>query len=297
MLELSTVFVLGAGASVPYHFPTGFRLTEQVVAGLEQGHDGFNALQHMGGIHPEAILAFREALLQSGKNSVDAFLEHRTDLMEIGKLATAHRLISCERTSRLFTFDDSWLRELYNRLNSSFETFGNNRISFVTFNYDRSVEHFLFTALANTYGRSHHEVKAVLNNIPIVHLHGRLGALPWQDGPSRPYEPSFDQQTLRTAADSIKIIHEDISDGRDADFAKAKDLLITADQVIFMGFGYNAMNVERLGIRELPENTAIGSCVGLGASGETAAKELTGGRVRLVGGDCTHFIREIMRWH
>jgi hypothetical protein len=296
MLELSTVFVLGAGASVPYHFPTGFRLTEQVVRGLEQGQDGFNALQQMGGFKPEIILSFREALLQSGKNSVDAFLEHRSDLMEIGKLATAHRLISCENTKRLFTFDESWLRELYNRLNSTFDTFEKNRISFVTFNYDRSVEHFLFTALSNTYGRSIGEVKAVLDKIPIVHLHGRLGALPWQDGPSRPYEPSFNQKTLQIAADSIKIIHEDISDGRDKDFAKAKDLLMIADQVILMGFGYNAMNVERLGISDLPENTAVGTCIGLGASGETAATELTAGRVRLIGGDCTHFVREILRW-
>jgi len=47
--------------------------------------------------------------------------------------------------------------------------------------------------------------------------------------------------------------HEDITDGRDRDFAEAKKLLTAADQIILMGFGYNAVNVERLGITDLPE--------------------------------------------
>jgi hypothetical protein len=72
--------------------------------------------------------------------------------------------------------------------------------------------------------------------------------------------------------------------------------MIEADQIILMGFGYNSTNVERLGIRDLPDHKMIGTCVGLGAKGESAAKEITGGKVQLIGGDCTHFVREVMRW-
>lgn len=296
MLDVSTVFVLGAGASAPYEFPTGFELSEQMVQALRPGYSTFNDLRDMAGKAEEEINGFRDTFYHSGKNSVDAFLEHRTDLIPIGKLATAHVLVGRELPFKLFKYGNSWLRELYNRMNSTFDTFAKNKISFVTFNYDRCVEHFLFSALSNTYNRPPDEVKEVLESMPIVHLHGRLGALPWQDGPSRPFDTQMNRDGLRIAADNIKIIHEDIKDGRDKDFARAKRLLMEADQIILMGFGYNSTNVERLGIGELPNGKMIGSCVGLGAKGEAAARELTGDKVQLIGGDCTHFVREVMRW-
>jgi len=58
---------------------------------------------------------------------------------------------------------------------SSLEEFAENRVSFVTFNYDRSVEQFLFTSLKNTFGRPDGNTSQVLQKVPIVHLHGRLG--------------------------------------------------------------------------------------------------------------------------
>jgi hypothetical protein len=296
MLEVPTVFVLGAGSSVPYGFPTGIELSKTIVQGLRNG-PLLAGLRDIGDIETQTLLHFREEFYESGKNSVDAFLEHREDLMEIGKLVTAFALIEKEVLEELFTFTESWLRELYNRLNSTFDEFGSNKVSFVTFNYDRSVENFFFRALSKSYNAAANDVTALMSKIPIVHLHGRLGFLPWQsEGESRPYNHQVTADALRIAAKNIKIIHEDITDGRDGDFAAAKKLLAEADQIILMGFGYNSTNVERLGIRDLPDHKMIGTCVGLGAKGEAAVKEITGGKVQLIGGDCTHFVRELMRW-
>jgi hypothetical protein len=296
MLDIRTVIVLGAGASAPYEFPTGFELSVLMLNSLRPGEATYNNLRDMAGMIQGDIVRFRDAFHHSGKNSVDAFLEHRTDLIPIGKFATAHILIGRENPAKLFQYGNSWLREIYNRMNSTFDTFARNKLSFVTFNYDRCVEHFFFSALSNTYNRPAEEVRAVLESIPVVHLHGRLGSLPWQDGPSRPFEPSINTEILRIAAESIKIIHEDIADGRDKEFALARKLLVEADQILLMGFGYNQMNVERLGIAELPNGKMFGSCVGLGGRGEIAAKEVTGDKVELINADCTHFIREVMRW-
>lgn len=296
MLDVRTVIVLGAGASAPYEFPTGFELSVLMLNSLRPGEATYNNLRDMAGMAQEDIIGFRDAFHHSGKNSVDAFLEHRTDLIPIGKFATAHILIGKENPAKLFQYGNSWLREIYNRMNSTFDTFARNQLSFVTFNYDRTVEHFFFSALLNTYNRPADEVKAALESLPVVHLHGRLGSLPWQEGLSRPFEPSITPESLRIAADNIKIIHEDTTDGRDKDFALAKKLLVEADQILLLGFGYNSTNVERLGIAELPKGKMVGSCVGLGARGEIAAKEVTGDRVQLINADCTHFVREVMRW-
>jgi len=50
-----------------------------------------------------------------------------------------------------------------------FEEFGENSLSIITFNYDRSLEHFLSVALRNTYNKEAAEVESVLREqIPIV---------------------------------------------------------------------------------------------------------------------------------
>jgi hypothetical protein len=61
-----------------------------------------------------------------------------------------------------------------------------------------------------------------------------------------------------------------------------------------MGFGYNPKNVERLGVADIDAGRAIGTCQGLGARGEEAARTVCDNKVRLVGGDCMHFVREII---
>ena len=52
--------------------------------------------------------------------------------------------------------------------------------------FDRSLEHFLFSSLQRTYGAKDSDVAEVLEKIRIIHLDGRLGYLPWQNGASRP---------------------------------------------------------------------------------------------------------------
>ena len=63
------------------------------------------------------------------------------EFLAIGKAATAAVLVEYENPWRLFQYDDqNWLRYLYNNLNTSFDDFGSNKLSIVTFNYDRVVE-------------------------------------------------------------------------------------------------------------------------------------------------------------
>src|SRR3990170_1668172 len=106
MLKRNTVLVLGAGASAPYHFPTGIELSKQLVAGLGGGGDVANKLQKHLGFGEQQIAHFRDSFFYSGKNSVDAFLEHRREFIEIGKAATAIVLITYEQSWHLFDYND-----------------------------------------------------------------------------------------------------------------------------------------------------------------------------------------------
>jgi hypothetical protein len=105
--------------------------------------------------------------------------------------------------------------------------------------------------MQNSYGRTEPECAEQLKRIPIIHLHGQLGYLPWQAQDGIPYgrPPRGDGRSawpddVQGAAKKIKIIHEDIE--KDEQFLEAKKLLEEAEVVYFLGFGYNQINVERL---------------------------------------------------
>jgi hypothetical protein len=296
MLTKRTVLVLGAGASVPFEFPTGAKLSRYIIDGCEKNSPPFELLRNLGRFSQEEIDRFRDCFFLSGKNSIDAFLEHRSEFLPIGKAAIALTLIPYERTQRIFTYnEDNWLRYVFDQLNTSFEEFGKNALSIVTFNYDRVVEHFFFTALKNSYGRSDAECIEVLNHIPIIHLHGRLGCLPWQGEGGRPFHYEADEQSLRVSIDNLKIIHEDIKDGRDEDFTAAKQLLADAEQIYFLGFSFNRTNVERLDIKKFA-GKSMATAFGMKRQEILTATRIAGQLNFQEDVDCIGLCRKIIDW-
>lgn len=264
MIERETVLILGAGASIPYQFPSGRDLTRNVVAALEPAASSeLTILEELGFARSDTD-AFCTALRYSGKSSVDAFLEHRTEFIPVGKAAMAAALVPLEKVAKLFMRDNSWYDYLYSRMNCPLDAFGSNRLSVVTFNYDRSLECYLHTALTNSYGLDEESAASALEAIPIVHVHGQLGVLPWQagEGPRRPYEPDATPEAVKIAADSIRVIHE--AEDNDPVLIEARRLIDGAEAVVFLGFGYHEQNVRRLQLNLEREYEYLGgSIVGL----------------------------------
>lgn len=298
MITKPTVLVLGAGASKPYSYPTGIELSENIIGQLTVGNQQYNALHNICGLTADQIEQFRRTFFESGKNSIDAFLEHRPDLMPIGKAAIAAVMIAFQHGWHLLRYTPvSWLRYIYNNLNTSFDQFANNRISFITFNYDRTVEHFLFTVLRNTYNKTDEECCKILSQISIIHLHGSLGPLPWQDPSGVPYEATHSRQSMEAAVRCLKIIHEDIRDGRDADFQLAKRLMDQAERILFLGFGYYTTNMERLDLAHLRRDVAYGTSLGLREAERQAIRRACDSTIQLVDCDCITLVRDFMVWN
>jgi hypothetical protein len=265
VLTTPTVFVLGAGASADYRFPLGKELCNSDRL-LTKGPNG--QMVGVGNVFfmqfsEEEIRRFTTELLYSAQPSVDAFLEYRPEFMDIGKAAMAGFLISQEQEPTLWNFSsNNWMKYIFDLLRAPFETFHENKLAFITFNYDRSLEHFLFRSLQSTFGKSQEECAEVLKCIPLIHLHGHLGLLPWQGKNGRPYEQVINAETLNICIDNIKIVHEDVAD-RDVEFQKAKQLMRDAARVCFLGFGYAATNMERLDVAMLDANKTWGTGIGI----------------------------------
>jgi hypothetical protein len=277
-----TVFVLGAGASNPFGLPLGSELFRNVVANFVEGRDRRATLLENSVFLDGQLNQFITDLRYSGLTSVDAFLERRPEYMDIGKAVMAVELISCENPKKLWEAGGNWMIYLYNHMiGNSLEEFSHNKVSFITFNYDRSLEQFLATALSNSFGKSLEECSVRLEPIDIIHLHGRLGYLPWQNaGRSRGYNDTIDKRILDICMNEIKVVHEDIKD-RDADFTTAKVLLSKAERVYLLGFGFGARNVERLGLVEFQPGQCAGTAYGMTGKEAAQCKALCGNRPTL----------------
>jgi hypothetical protein len=249
MITKRIILILGAGASKPYGFPVGRELVNIICDNLvDQNSKLFSQLRDSVGCKRSEILQFRDELFYSRRGSVDAFLEHRREWIDIGKHAIAQSLLEFEKDGYLFKKDDNWYEFLFDKLNTSFDDFDHNEISIITFNYDRSLEYFLFTALKNSYGKSDEECSNKMRNIQIIHVHGQLGYLPWQKQYGVPYsiKPQITSTDICKAAAEIRIIHENIDIDDDERFTSAHSLLKEKADIYFLGFGFNETNIKRL---------------------------------------------------
>jgi hypothetical protein len=258
MIRKPTVLVLGAGASIPYGYPSGAGLVKEIFQNI--GSNEWRLIYDAFGIEESEVNSFRAELLQSQKPSIDAFLEHRTEYMKVGKVAIALSLLSKENPDVLLDFDirDKGIYHfLFNSLTTSWEEFKQNKFTIVTFNYDRSLEHFLFSALKHSYNKSDLDVAEAIQRIPIIHVHGSLGPLPWQASDGIDYYPLFSRgdgpyefgKRIKVASENIVIVSEAQPQSKEFDFAHKQ--IKEAERIYFLGFGYYRTNLERLGLKDL----------------------------------------------
>jgi hypothetical protein len=76
-------------------------------------------------------------------------------------------------------------------------------------------------------------------------------------------------------------------------------LLKEADQIVFLGFGYDKTNMDRLGISTLAgDKRIIGSAVGIGVQERTAISRHCNSKIFLLPAEeeCLYVVRERLIW-
>jgi hypothetical protein len=252
---------------------------------------------------PKALKDFAEHLFC--EDSIDAFLEHQEgEFLEIGKAAIAAALLAFEREAnldvrfmkeRLKNFfseerrngnnENNWYQLLWGALNAPYKIFKENKLRIITFNYDRSLEQYLFTRLKRRFpGKTDYADKMC----PIVHIHGQLGYLPWQKQPDPKLEPvpynamakfyegakeeesmgrdiskleTTKNQWFDSASKRITVIHEEKHETKE--LKQAREWISDCKRLIFLGFGYHPNNVERLQIKSIGKKHFMGTIYGL----------------------------------
>ena len=203
----------------------------------------------------DRVFRFLTKLSRSDPSSIDAFLETNREDGALGRYLIARQLKQQEIVDRLFPpHDAGWYRHLFDQLLvDGLPRFDRNALSIVTFNYDRSLEAYFHTRLQAGFELGEAEASGVLNQLPIMHVHGVLGEFP-----EHPYRTSTDSDELLAISRKIQIIHElhdPESDFCNDLFRHAHDKLVAAERIYFLGFGFHRDNLRRFQFFT-PDNTA-----------------------------------------
>jgi hypothetical protein len=287
LIDKKTVFVLGAGASCPYGYPSGADLRSWIClnGGFNDSYVDYRRnLREKGEDNNLPINEFISKFSKSSRKSIDLFMSANPKLAPTGKYIIAYTVFKAEERSQFreqaqlareqysnlshgtpswrflakkYFQGDDWYLYLFNRLAAGLikpdvlPDFSDNKISFVTFNYDRSLELLLYESLSNSFTEvPEKEVIKCLQKLKIVHVYGQISPLKWQDSEQGvDYRPKLDETLLQKSADNIKTIFEQ---KESPELNEARQLLVQTEKIFFLGFGYAEENLE---ILKVPDRT------------------------------------------
>jgi hypothetical protein len=277
MITTPTVLVVGAGASIPYGFPSGHNMVSKVLDTLKAPNgDAWRILSNNGTEEEisREIERFHERLAHTYPASVDDFLDDaQTSEVEVRIATTAIATCLLGKdflpTLRDRELEDHWLGLLWQKMKGRrINDFKSNRVHIVTYNYDLLIECFFQEVLAAQYRIAQDEALTLFQKVThITHVHGDLGDLPCARG--RPYSngrASFSE--VSAAAQHLSLLHMPDRTRHEKPYSKSYGLIGNATRLLFMGFGYHHENVRRLNIRhawrpDFQEHTIAGSTFGL----------------------------------
>jgi hypothetical protein len=310
MFKRKTVFILGAGASWHYGYPTGEDLIKKVIEKATIASHFFRqtcgqnvrpALPHRPKIVMRHELSkngvthlaqweaaakecddLKERLQFANPLVIDYFLGWNPELSEIGRMMIAWVILECEERYFRYRFNlnrdprtpydkDDWYRFILSKLVSGYsdpsELLKNN-VSFITFNYDTSLERCLYQGL-----RSYAPIRPLIPDFfakyPVLHIYGKI-----HDGfPLNAAPPSMEvEPTLKTpsfedfeyveyhkklngvldraydASTLIKTIHPGTKDDNKEMIKFARDIVWNAECIYVLGYGFDENNSRRIGL-------------------------------------------------
>lgn len=319
MFTNKTVFVLGAGASWHYGYPTGEGLVENVISWADRFSAYCVERLKSGDVErevPDYVAEkpeYRNESRQEGWKKtreecqllidrlrtvrpllIDHFLAWNESLRPIGKLMIAAAILECERiwtrekanqnrraiyannpvppspddVKRLDIkkYRDDWYRFVVHKLaygcgrSSDLLT---NKVRFITFNYDASLEYHLFRALTAIDLFEQADVERFLGEDRTVHIYGSVhSGIPSdndmidEDAAKKlgdPFTSPFGSRKALldrcwNAAQNLRTIEPHDKEQDEAALRRARQWIDEAAVLYILGYGFDASNNRRIGL-------------------------------------------------
>jgi hypothetical protein len=233
MFKQPIAFVVGAGASFEYDLPTGADLLKRISSAVGNGAiwGDLELYQSMATLFPGKIGAYEAAAVDLAKYisfgvpSIDdalTWFSSRQEVINLGKIVIVNEILKAERASPLYgprldfnsdaNFRTTWIPHLLSMVmdghkNENAEmAFGN--VTFINFNYDRTIEHFLYMALQQKFGLDALRARRIVIELNMLRPYGTVGKLPWEADNGIAFGANPDSPLLLTASENIKTFSE-----------------------------------------------------------------------------------------
>jgi|LSQX01.1.fsa_nt_gb hypothetical protein len=250
MITKKILFITGAGASYDFGFPTGQGLINQIInekwISIGEAKLGIDLLE-------KDFDDFKNKLRWSNTPSIDIFIANNPEYADFSKSLIAKIIGEREQKAMEKLFDESWLKYIWFKMIEgclNIEDFlNNNNAKFLTFNYDRMLEFFFSMSTMNFFNKETSGMNSVkiFETIPIVHVFGKVGNLPWEDSVKyRLYKDTPGEYlTWEEVGKELRTIYETKENERHEEII---EMINDSDEIYFLGFGYNTFNLELLDI-------------------------------------------------
>ncbi|WP_027571300.1 hypothetical protein [Bradyrhizobium sp. WSM1743] len=312
MFSKSIVFVIGAGASYEYGLPLGGTLKAEIA---QKVRFRFQHGSLIGGDHDLLDHIRRRVPDQERRNvytrasnvlaaaigsfiSIDEALHYvgaTPEAVEVGKIAIIGQILEAERNSTLAISketgrldvdraDGKWLSQLLSmalsRIQRSQLRTAFDHVTFINFNYDRCIEHYLYWALQERASATADEAKEIVQNLNMIRPYGSIGALSFNStdqhafGTTAQFDPFTRIDAMRTYTEQ-RPLH---------DVQAVEGVLADARMIIFLGFGFHATNIDLLQTGSRKSGAAVlGTIKGIHRENHDVIRARIKTNLRLVG--------------
>lgn len=266
MIDIPTVFILGAGSSKPYGYPTGAELRKSIIKEfyvLLKGLLKDLSIQEIEKQHHlREAKRFVDAFNNSSIISIDKFLSLNPIFSYYGKLAITLIISKNEKSSKFredVEDDQDWYKLLFNRMISTFnepsdfDKFCKNKVAFITFNYDRSLEYFIFESFYNAFWNNRKKIESAFMSLegiktyipfPFIHVYGQIDKIKAHGGWD--YREKLAFSDIKKLSENIRVIGE-----RANNIEEIKEIITESKRIFFLGFGYAKENIDSIGILDI----------------------------------------------
>lgn len=276
MINKNTVIITGAGANKDYNFPTGNELIIDICENylsLYDKHITKNDKLATDSHLLETELKGSKDFVKESKDFIKAFSDAN---IQIDKFISVHKdgpkydkyakhaiiltLIEHEFRNR-DKIKDKWLERLYiemtNGLNESgHKELNKNKITFITFNYDRVIEYFFIRRTMDQYKVYREEAYDLIKQINFIHVYGMIDNIPpfpksWTNFGNDGNPIGNMSWVLRRNIDLVRE-NDDVDVKHLKSYYNIQSALKKAERLIFLGYGFNKYNSKE--VLNLPES-------------------------------------------
>ncbi|WP_441229415.1 hypothetical protein AB7828_03555 [Tardiphaga sp. 215_C5_N2_1] len=276
MFKQRTVLVIGAGAGVEYDMPLGSALVTSTAKDVRFRFDPMRGgNEPISGNYDLYRVLYRRykddrdqlnkytvagnalaSVLSSAVSIDDALyqLSETPEAVTLGKMSIVRLILKAEADSTIRLSEryakpddtagrDGWIEQIFSMAISGVKQseieLAFDKVTFVNFNYDRCVEHYIYWALQRI-GIEELRAADIVRSLKIIRPYGGIGSVLQNDADFVKYGGETD---LFNAISRIRTYTESdaIHDG-----SALEQEILSAHMVMFLGFGFHAQNMELL---------------------------------------------------